>query len=108
MKFYVKPLIMGWMLLMFSFTLPINHEGNAFAAEADIVLEEKLIGIESRLRQARLIIKKLKHDYLLAVKSNQMMRDEGLAEADINQIEREFKKKVEKMIEVAMDAMNDV
>jgi len=108
MKFYAKPLMMAWMVLMFSFGLPTNYGNNAFAAEADIALEEKLMGIESRLKRARLIIKKLKHDYLFAVKSNQIMRDEGLAEADVDQIEREFKKKVEKMIEVAMYAMDDV
>jgi len=85
--------------------LPVmsSTQGNVQAAEATKAeIEAKLHNIEDRLKRAKLVVKKLKHDYLLAVKSEQGMTDAGVPEADAKHIKYEFRHKVERMIDTAV------
>ncbi|MDQ6978976.1 MAG: hypothetical protein Q9M09_02225 [Mariprofundaceae bacterium] len=107
MKQIALSLAVAFMVAALPVTVPTM--GQAQAAETTTSeMEAKLNAIEDRLRRTKLVIKKLKHDYLLAVKSEQDMADSGMAKEDVKHVEREFKHKVEQMIDTALEEINSI
>jgi len=91
--------------------LPVTMLGLGQAQAAEVTsgeVEAKLNNIEDRLVRAKLVIKKLKHDYLLAIKSEENMADAGMSKADVQLVKREFQHKVENMIDTAVEEIDSI
>jgi len=107
MKKIALSLAVAFMVAALPVTVPTV--GQAQAAEStNSEIEAKLHNIEDRLKRVKLVVKKLKHDYLLAVKGEQGMAEAGVPEADVKHIQREFKHKVERMIDTAVAEIDSI
>ncbi len=65
-------------------------------------LLDRLARIEERLARAELVVHKLRQDYLRAMESSENMKQSGLSPEDAERIDREFRRKVEQMIQRAI------
>ena len=99
-------------LLCTVMTLPVCAQ----AADADTQtgtslseaeLSHRLDEIENRLQRAKLVVHKLKLEYVKAAEDSEAMKKAGISEKEVQHIDRQFKRKVKMMIDRAVEAIND-
>lgn len=78
------------------------------SAFSDEEVTARLNSIEDRLKRAKLVVRKLKHDYLQAMENSDAMKQGGISAEDVERIDTEFKHKVQMMIDQAVEDINDV
>jgi|UPI000378CB5A hypothetical protein len=95
--------------MMTALPVTVTTMSQAQASEpASSDIEAKLNAIEDRLKRAKLVVKKLKHDYLLAVKSEDNLAGSGMSEEDIKHVKQKFQHKVETMINTAVAEIDSI
>lgn len=71
-------------------------------AHADEAFEAKMNELEDRARMLKLVMRKLKKEFISAKKNVTAMKKAGMDEADIERIDRAFHHKVKKLINQAL------
>ncbi len=88
-------------------TQAANVETQAPTSLSETQLNDRLNNIEHRLQRAKLVVHKLKQEYVKAAEDRKAMEKAGVSEEDVQRIDRQFKHKIATMIDRAIKAIND-
>jgi len=86
---------------------PMPVSGPAIA-HADAAFDAKMTEIEDRARMLKLVIRKLKKQFIGAKKNMEMMKKNGMDKGDVERIERAFDHKVNKLIERTLTEISKI
>jgi len=102
------------MLMSIAIMMPFTasmHQGislqqcQAFASDD---IDQKILSIEERMHLLKMVMKRLKTAYIKAKKDKQFMLENGMPKDDVDRLERAFQKKVSKMIDAAIQDINNI
>jgi len=77
-------------------------------AHAEVSFEAKMNAIEDRARMLKLVIRKLKKEFIGAKMNMEAMKQKGMDPKDIERIERAFNHKVNKLIERTLKEISEI
>lgn len=110
MQHVMKTTVLAMMMVVATTVVPTYNQGTFSIAQAEASndFEKNITSIEDRMHMLNLVLKSLLKTFKKAKKNHHLMLKQGMDEADINQIEKAYKIKVDRMVNDAVTQINNI
>ncbi len=110
MQHMIKITVLAMMMTIATTIVPTYNQGtfSIGQAEASSDFDQHMTSIEDRMHMLDLVLKRLLKTFTKAKHNHQLMLEQGMNEADINQLEKAYKMKVDKMVNDAVAQINNI